>query len=225
MDLGEDVEGNVYIYFPQFCGDDVRIYRQRQYGDFNFTECPTPSFSAQNEATAILISEAETKLPELSTPLDETTDAFLMKPVSEVKETKSKSLEENAESSPEPSPVGQTVSNANEVTETSQEDVKPISTCDDELPIEPLVNNVSNTEVQCDSESMNDESILLSPSTPVPINNGTTSANSDEECDMSTVSGSCSNIDNEVTDAESKLESNDIEYSPKTPKKRGKQSR
>lgn len=31
MRLGYDLEGNVYVYFPQFCGDDVRVYRQRQH--------------------------------------------------------------------------------------------------------------------------------------------------------------------------------------------------
>ena len=43
MTLGEDAAGNVYVYFPQFCGDDVRIYRHRQYGDWTFIEHPVPN--------------------------------------------------------------------------------------------------------------------------------------------------------------------------------------
>ena len=28
--LGTDRHGNIYIHFPQFCGPDLRIYRQRK---------------------------------------------------------------------------------------------------------------------------------------------------------------------------------------------------
>ena len=27
-DLGSDADGNTYLHFPQFCGQDVRVYRQ-----------------------------------------------------------------------------------------------------------------------------------------------------------------------------------------------------
>ncbi|XP_076812637.1 uncharacterized protein LOC143459383 isoform X2 [Clavelina lepadiformis] len=33
MTLGFDMAGNIYTYFPQFCGDDVRIYKHRQFGE------------------------------------------------------------------------------------------------------------------------------------------------------------------------------------------------
>nr|XP_039258148.1 uncharacterized protein KIAA2026-like [Styela clava] len=33
MQLGKDYLGNIYIYFPQFCGDDVRVYRHREFGE------------------------------------------------------------------------------------------------------------------------------------------------------------------------------------------------
>ena len=31
--LGIDGESNSYIHFPQFCGADLRIYRQKKYPD------------------------------------------------------------------------------------------------------------------------------------------------------------------------------------------------
>ena len=43
MTLGCDADGNEYNYFPQFCGDDVRIYRHRRYGDLPDYEAPDPA--------------------------------------------------------------------------------------------------------------------------------------------------------------------------------------
>ena len=41
--LGEDSDGNLYIHFPVFCGDDLRIYRQapftKQPPDATATSC------------------------------------------------------------------------------------------------------------------------------------------------------------------------------------------
>lgn len=36
--LGEDADGNTYIHFPQFCGVDVRIYRQAYIPEPEFEE-------------------------------------------------------------------------------------------------------------------------------------------------------------------------------------------
>ena len=46
MSLGYDVDGNEYTYFPQFCGDDVRIYRHRRYGE-------NPSFDPPDALTVL----------------------------------------------------------------------------------------------------------------------------------------------------------------------------
>lgn len=43
MSLGFDVSGNEYTYFSQFCGDDVRIYRHRQFGEPLAYDAPDPS--------------------------------------------------------------------------------------------------------------------------------------------------------------------------------------
>ena len=29
--LGEDLDGSRYVHFPQFCGSDLRIYKQRSF--------------------------------------------------------------------------------------------------------------------------------------------------------------------------------------------------
>ena len=42
MSLGFDADGNEYTYFPQFCGDDVRLYRHRRHGDFVDVDAPDP---------------------------------------------------------------------------------------------------------------------------------------------------------------------------------------
>lgn len=36
--LGEDADGNTYLHFPQFCGADVRIYRQAYIPEPEFDE-------------------------------------------------------------------------------------------------------------------------------------------------------------------------------------------
>lgn len=43
MTLGKDLDGNIYIYFPQFCGDDLRLYRHRQYGEPEIKTIPEVS--------------------------------------------------------------------------------------------------------------------------------------------------------------------------------------
>ena len=55
MSLGYDVNGNEYTYFPQFCGDDVRIYRHRQYADLQELEPPDPLLVLKPQKDKILL--------------------------------------------------------------------------------------------------------------------------------------------------------------------------
>jgi len=41
--LGYDALGDEYVYFAAFCGEDVRIYKQRQFGEFEFPTLPEPT--------------------------------------------------------------------------------------------------------------------------------------------------------------------------------------
>ena len=44
--LGEDAQGNTYLHFPQFCGADVRIYRQAYIPEPQFDE-PEPELEEE----------------------------------------------------------------------------------------------------------------------------------------------------------------------------------
>ena len=54
--LGEDAQGNTYLHFPQFCGADVRIYRQAYI--------PEPQY---DEPEAELEEEEEEEPPKIAT--------------------------------------------------------------------------------------------------------------------------------------------------------------
>lgn len=45
--LGEDADGNTYLHFPQFCGADVRIYRQAYI--------PEPEFDEPEEEEEVVV--------------------------------------------------------------------------------------------------------------------------------------------------------------------------
>lgn len=48
--LGEDRDGNQYLHFPQFCGQDVRIYRQSYWDIFSPKET-VPNKSQKSKYT------------------------------------------------------------------------------------------------------------------------------------------------------------------------------
>ena len=51
--LGRDALGDEYVYFAAFCGEDVRIYKQRQFGEYDFLEVPEPTITVvKSESTA-----------------------------------------------------------------------------------------------------------------------------------------------------------------------------
>ena len=55
--LGEDAQGNTYLHFPQFCGADVRIYRQAYIPEPQFDE---PELKEEDE-------EEEEEPPKIAT--------------------------------------------------------------------------------------------------------------------------------------------------------------
>ena len=81
MTLGFDASGNEYTYFPQFCGDDVRVYRHRRFGEPAVYDAPDPLVHLQSQkkiADDLPQKDVkhETKSPEEAVSLDSQIDSY-----------------------------------------------------------------------------------------------------------------------------------------------------
>nr|CAB3226165.1 bromodomain-containing protein 3 [Phallusia mammillata] len=273
MDLGEDVEGNLYIYFPQFCGDDVRIYRQRKYGDFTPVDCPVPEILDQSAAISLdnpvdktspvpinlldmdippkenldtsapevlnseMLEDKSTlnEIPDRSSLTDEKNAENLTSNLSELVTTGSESVDDEIKQEdseltmlgeektvlPDESNV-QSCEEKDTVTKPSLDDVKLITDPNNDIA-NVFVENDPTSENKAavrNEDNENDDSEIVS--SPMDIKKEEEILTNFDDVGEISVASSLNTTQDEICESGADEQSIDKEYSPKTPKKRGR---